>query len=212
MYSPELGTAHKVIFREGFELGKYVVTQGQWERVMGTRPWSGQGPRGHVQANVNHPAVYVSWFDVQEFIGKLNLLEVGQAVYRLPTEAEWEYAGRAGTTTRWSFGDDASLLGEYAWYRANAWERELRYAQPVGQKLPNPWGLYDMHGNVWEWVQDSWGAVRIYRGGGFSDLAQNTGSAFRNGGPPDLRLYDIGVRLVRVKEETSAAPAVGYSP
>ncbi len=85
---------------------------------MGTTPWSGET---YVQSNPNHPAVYISWDDMQEFIGQLNEV-AGDSLYRLPTEAEWEYAARAGTTTRWSFGDDESQMGDYAWYRANAWD------------------------------------------------------------------------------------------
>jgi formylglycine-generating enzyme required for sulfatase activity len=91
----------------------------------------------------------VSWEEAQAFINKLNAME-GVKLYRLPTEAEWEYAARAGSTTIYSFGNDSKQLGDYAWYRGNA----ERHSHPVGQKKPNAWGLYDMLGNVWEWVQD----------------------------------------------------------
>ena len=99
----------------------------------------------------NLPVERVSWDNVQRFITKLNDKE-GTSKYRLPSEAEWEYACRAGTTTRYSFGDNESELGEYAWYSSNSDSQ----THPVGQKRANPWGLYDMHGNVWEWVQDCW--------------------------------------------------------
>ena len=147
------------------------MTQGQWQAVMGSNPSQFTG-------DPNRPVENVSWDDVQEFIRRLNARE-GGATYRLPTEAEWEYAARAGTTTRWSFGDDASQLGRYAWHDGNAGGQ----THPVGQLQPNPWGLYDMHGNVWEWVQDwygkyasgtavdpagpSSGSYHVFRGGGW---------------------------------------------
>ena len=204
------GPQHKVRISEGFYLGKYEITQGQWESVMGTRPWSGQS---YVGENANHPAVYISWEDVQELIGKLNRVE-GRVVYRLPREGEWEYACRAGTTTRWSFGDNESQLGRYAWYDANAWDVGEKYAHAVGTKLANPWGLYDMHGNVYEWCQDWWsgsyssgsqvdptgpssGSHRVFRGGAFHDYARDVRSALRDYDSPGGRSYNIGARLLR---------------
>ena len=202
---------HPVTITQGFWLGKYEITQGQWEGVMGTRPWSGGS---YVQANADHPAVYISWDDMQEFIRRLNAAE-GSEVYRLPTEAEWEYACRGGTTTLWSFGDDESELGHYAWYRDNAWNVGEKYAHAVGTKDPNAWGLYDMHGNVWEWCQDRWderyyrvsptedpqgpssGSGRVSRGGDFCDLAQGTRSAYRGFYSPGTRNCYIGARLLR---------------
>ena len=134
------GPQHEVSITRGFYLGKYEITQAQWESVMGTRPWSG---RSYFRENANHPAVYISWNDMRDFVVELNEAE-GSEVYRLPTEAEWEYACRAGTTTPWSFGDDESQHGDYAWYYDNAWnagERGEKYAHAVGTKLPNPWGF-----------------------------------------------------------------------
>ena len=125
----------------GFWLGKYEVPQSQWQAVMGTNPskFSGCGP--------DCPVVRVSWNDAQEFIGKLNA-RAGAARYRLPTEAEWEYAARAGTS-----GDRYGNLDAIAWYALNSG----RKTHPVGRKLANAWGLYDMLGNVWEWVDDHYG-------------------------------------------------------
>jgi formylglycine-generating enzyme required for sulfatase activity len=201
---------HEVTITKGFYLGKYEVTQRQWVSVMGTRPWAGGS---YVVENPDHPAVYVSWNDAQEFIGRLNAVErVG--VYRLPTEAEWEYACRAGTTTRWSFGDDESRLGEYAWYNLGACLAGECYARKVGMKLPNPWGLYDMHGNVWEWCQDWYywiypadaqvdptgpgtGSARVVRGGFFNGYAWQVRSARRNAYSPSGRLGIVGFRLLR---------------
>jgi formylglycine-generating enzyme required for sulfatase activity len=211
-YSAE-GPQHEVTISQGFYLGKFEITQGQWEAVMGATPWSGQS---YVQLNPNHPAVYISWDDMQEFIQRLNEA-AGEELYRLPTEAEWEYAVRAGTTTRWSFGDDEGQLGDYAWYYDNAWNAGLQYAQPVGTKLPNPWGLYDMHGNVWEWCQDWWGekyyrsspsidplgpatgSLRVLRGGHFGRDAQVVRSADRRRFSPDRRLNSLGARLLRTR-------------
>ena len=207
------GPVHEVEISRGFWLGKYEVTQGEWESVMGTTPWSGES---YVQEHPSHPAVYISWNDVQAFVDKLNDA-AGSAVYRLPSEAEWEYACRAGTSTRWSFGDDESELTHYAWYHANACDVDECYGHAVGTKRPNPWGLYDMHGNVWEWVQDRYsssyynssprvdppgptsGSIRVKRGGGFSYVARNLRSAQRGNASPGFRGYWLGARLLRIR-------------
>ena len=159
---------HEVEISAGFWLSKYVVTQEQWEAIMGTTPWrdADNADKERVQSNPSHPAVYISWHDAQALIQRLNSA-AGAAVYRLPTEAEWEYACRAGTSTLWSFGNeegafstlwtyhaDKGSLAHYAWYRNNTLGRNEEYAHAVGQHRPNAWGLHDMHGNVWEWVQD----------------------------------------------------------
>lgn len=142
MGEPDERPLHQVTISKAFYLGKYEVTQAQWQAVMGNNPSSTTG-------DPNFPVDQVSWDDVQAFTRKLNALE-GTTAYRLPTEAEWEYAARAGTSTIFSFGNDPKNLGDYAWYRANSEHR----SHPVGQKKPNAWGLHDMLGNVWEWVQD----------------------------------------------------------
>ncbi|MCZ7393076.1 MAG: formylglycine-generating enzyme family protein [Candidatus Methanoperedens sp.] len=205
------GPVHHVKISKAFYMGKYEVTQKQWREVMGNDPSNFKGD--------NLPVESVSWNDVQEFIKKLNEKE-GTNRYRLPSEAEWEYAGRAGTTTRYSFGDDESKLGEYAWYAMNSGSR----THEVGQRKSNPWGLYDMHGNVWEWVQDiyhnsyngaptdgsAWegdGSDRVLRGGCWYDLASYLRSAHRGGLVPDDlhrgglalggRYGDVGFRLLR---------------
>ena len=184
-----------------FYLGKYEVTQAQWEAVMGYNPsaWRGQRTR---------PVEQVSWEDVQEFLRRLNT-EEGRTHYRLPTEAEWEYAARAGTTTAYSFGSDVSRLDEYAWYGGNA----AHTSHPVGQLKPNAWGLHDMHGNVWEWVHDWYatyptgavtdpqgpasGVSRVFRGGGRSNVAWRCRSSSRGYRPPESRLDAVGFRVLR---------------
>ena len=135
---------HLVSISTPFYLGIHEVTQEQWHAVMGGNPAFFKGRQ--------HPVEQVSWEDAQAFIQALNKKE-GHTHYRLPTEAEWEYAARAGTTTAYPFGNEEHLLGEYAWY----WNNSGETTHPVGQKKPNPWGLYDMHGNVLEWVQDWYG-------------------------------------------------------
>ncbi len=138
------GPVHQVTIGRPFYLGKYEVTQAQWRAVMGTSP-------SFFPSCDTCPVERVSWNDVQGFIEELNERE-GVASYRLPSEAEWEYAARAGTTTAYSFGDAENRLGLYAWFRGNS----SGYTRPVGGKRPNDFGLYDVHGNVREWVQDCW--------------------------------------------------------
>ncbi len=161
--SPE--PAHKVTITKPFYLGKYEVTQEQWEAVMGSSPSNFKGPK--------NPVEQVGWVDCQDFLVKLNT-KVGGKGYKfvLPTEAQWEYACRAGSTGKFCFGDDEKQLGEYAWYRENSESK----AHPVGEKKPNTFGLHDMHGNVWEWCQDSYGA---YGAEAVRDPSRPTGARFR---------------------------------
>jgi formylglycine-generating enzyme required for sulfatase activity len=196
---------HKVTIKNPFYLGTYPVTQREWKAVMGHNPSRFKS----LFKGDNRPVENVSWYDVQEFIKKLNEQE-GTDKYRLPSEAEWEYACRAGTTTRYSFGDSDSKLGDYAWYADNSGDK----THPVGEKKPNPWGLYDMHGNVFEWVQDhrhrhyngapadgsAWegsGADRVLRGGSWSRSARDCRTASRDYDAQGVRGINLGFRLAR---------------
>jgi formylglycine-generating enzyme required for sulfatase activity len=197
-------TAHKVTLTQAFELGVYEVTQEQYKKVMGTTPSEFKGPQ--------KPVEQVSWDDAVEFCRKLSELPGEKStgyVYRLPTEAEWEYACRAGTTTAYSFGDSESELGDYAWYDKNSGKT----THPVGGKKPNAWGLYDMHGNVFEWCHDWYGdypsgsvtdptgvasgSDRVYRGGSWYDYSVHCRSAYRGRNTPDLRGIHLGFRVLR---------------
>lgn len=185
-----------------FYIGKYEVTQAQWVAVMDFNPSRYKDPR--------RPVDQVTWLQAQEFIQKLNKLEK-TTKYRLPTEAEWEYAARAGTTSAYFFGDNARDLSRYAWFGA---ENDVGTA-PVGKKQPNPWGLHDIYGNVWEWVEDCghpdyqgapadarpWPggdcSVRVVRGGGWNSPADYARSAVRGNSVPDLNDSGTGFRLAR---------------
>ena len=192
-----------------FLLGKTEVTRGQWEQVMGTSPWGGSGDKSDAEL----PAVNVSWDDAIEFCDKLTSLERSSGdlqaneSYRLPTEAEWEYACRAGTTTKYSFGDDEKLLGDFSWFPGNALN-----AHPVGTKKPNSWGLHDMHGNVWEWCSDWYdgklaggidpvgpaeGSNRVSRGGSWRKDPGLCRSADRGQSVRAKRDRNLGFRVAR---------------
>lgn len=144
---------HQVSLPADFWMGKYEVTKAQWQAVMDTTPWSGQN---YMIDDPDSPAVYISWDDAKAFIASLNTY-TGEA-FRLPSESEWEYACRAGSTTRFYWGDDPdySLIYNYAWWKGNAWDADQRYAHRTGLKQPNVWGLYDMGGNAWELCEDDW--------------------------------------------------------
>jgi len=198
---------HKVTIEKPFYLGKYEVTQKQWREVMSSNP---SNFHSIFKNDDNLPVENVSWYDVQKFIKKLNEME-GSDKYRLPYEAEWEYACRAGTTTRFDFGDGGWNLNDYAWY---LWNSDL-CTHPVGQKKPNSWGLYDMHGNVVEWCQDSWhnnyegapsdgsawedgsSSNRVIRGGGWESSSVFSESGSRSCEYPGNCSNDLGFRVVR---------------
>ena len=190
---------HEVTISHPFLLGKYPVTQAQWLAVMGNKTRDFQGS--------DRPVENVSWDDALVFIRKLNAKERHNR-YRLPTEAEWEYACRAGATGRYCFGDNKGGLGNYAWYADNSGGE----THSVGQKRANAWGLHDMHGNIWEWCSDwysnycvdsvvdpqgpSSGENRVLRGGCSNIIARGCQSAFRSWAAPDTRSRNNGFRLV----------------
>lgn len=212
---------HRVTLSKPFYIGRYEVTQAQWETVMGSSPYMQSrsnpfyGLPGMAERvrNPDNPAT-VSWNDAQDFLQRLNRNE-GHRRYRLPTEAEWEYAARAGTATAYSFGDDAGQLDRHAWHGADFATGSMH---PVGRKLPNPWGLYDVHGNVWEWVQDWYdagyyarspaadpagpesGSGRVVRGGSWHATATDWRSAFRKVYEADYRGISIGFRVAMTLE------------
>jgi len=194
---PDEHPQHRVRITKGFYMGVTEVTQAQWYAVMGTEPWKGQPNAGK---SPRAAANYISWNDAVEFCKRLSART--RRGSRLPTEAEWEYACRAGSTTRFYFGDDASKLGEYVWYIANTYNVQKGYPQEVGQKKPNRWGLYDMIGNVWEWCMDLYavdyyansekenpqgprvGNLRVKRGGGWGNGPEDNRCGAKLGLPP----------------------------
>jgi formylglycine-generating enzyme required for sulfatase activity len=216
---------HRVRITRPFYLGVYEVTQAPYEAVMGSNP-------SLFRANDRHPVDNVSWLDAVKFCNKLGemegrppcyeieggnvrVLDWSRPGYRLPTEAEWEYACRANapTVTRYSFGDDEASLGEFAWFSGNSDDQ----THPVGKKRPNGLGLFDMYGNVWEWCWDGYGegyyrkfgeddprgldgaASRVLRGGGWRSGPRRARSAIRYRDEPGIRDFNLGFRLALVQ-------------
>jgi formylglycine-generating enzyme required for sulfatase activity len=182
----------------GFWMGKFEVTQEQWERVMNSNPSEFKGAQ--------YPVEQVSWWDCQEFAKKLNQMPevqnlLGRLVYRLPSEREWEYACRAGTKTRYYSGDADSDLDRVGWFDGNS-----KRLHPVGLKEPNAFGLYDMHGNVWEWCEDHRpgnmiaepleGFLCVHRGGSWMNNSSQCRAAGRLWRWPSFTFSYLGFRVV----------------
>ena len=188
--------ARSVSFEMPFRIARYEVPQNLWQAVMGSNPSRWKGPRNSVEELSFHEAVVFceSLTQILRSTGEIPR----DHVVRLPTEAEWEYCARAGTSTRYSFGDAAAELGEYAWFTGNAKGND----PPVGVKKPNAWGLYDVHGYLWEWCQDDWqlgnASVGVLRGGSWKDRAEKLTSAYRQAAPRSLRDDAVGLRCVVV--------------
>jgi formylglycine-generating enzyme required for sulfatase activity len=202
---------HQVNIGYEFYIGKYEITQAQWLAVMSS--WPGATPNQYGSGN-DYPAYEISWDDAQNFVTALNAL--GQGTFRLPSEAEWEYATRAGSTARWFFGDNSNLLTQYAWYTANS--VPPYGTRPVGTKLPNAWGLHDTYGNVYEcceddyhgsyslagrpdngsaWIDNPRNPLRVLRGGIWSGPIETCRSSSRGSYTYNSRFYRIGLRVVR---------------
>ncbi|MEX8496261.1 formylglycine-generating enzyme family protein [Leptothrix ochracea] len=201
--------AHEVTVRK-VALGRFEVTFQEWEACFQDKDCS-HWPSDEGWGRETRPVINVSWEDVQRYLKWLSQ-KTGH-VYRLPTEAEWEYGARAGTTTNYSFGNDEKGLNDYAWYSGNSGNQ----SHPVGEKKPNAFGLYDIHGSVWEWVQDCWhpnyqgapttgaawdtdcrgGNRRTVRGGGWNDTARVVRSTYRYGYLSDGRSLSQGFRVAR---------------
>ncbi|QDV71743.1 Serine/threonine-protein kinase PrkC [Rosistilla carotiformis] len=207
--NPFYDNQHHVTLTKDFYLATTEVTQSQWQSLMGTSPWTGLA---YLKEGANYAATYVSWEDAVEFCKRLSAKE--NKAYRLPTEAEWEYACRAGTTTAYSFGDDGSQLSDYGWWGGlnGGGNAKLEpYAHEVGLKPANGYGLFDMHGNAWEWCSDYYGKYlngnvtdpqgpysgsdRVNRGGSWCRDVQSSRSGERWNNKPDYRDTDLGFRV-----------------
>ena len=191
---------HDVVINQPFYIGRYVVTQEQYEALIGNNP-------SHFK-DAKNPVEQVLWNDAQVFCKKLS--DKSAMIVRLPAEAEWEYACRAGTTTRFSFGDDVHLLGKYAWFSGNSDDQ----THPVGKKTPNQWGVFEMHGHVWEFCEDDYpgyadathdgracignprSGCRVYRGGCWSYNLEEPCSSSRLGLAADQSDKYHGFRVV----------------
>jgi formylglycine-generating enzyme required for sulfatase activity len=202
-----------VLLSRGYWLGKYEVTQGEWKRLMATRPWKG---KDFTKEGADFPATYVNWDDAMAFCSTLTEQERQSGrlpddwEYVLPTEAQWERACRARTNSKFNFGNDESQLGEYTWFDSNTANVGEHFAHCIGQKKPNPWGLHDMHGNVYEWCRDYFmekppgGRDPLVtteysrfaqRGGSWSSRAESCCSAVRSNAPGAMRMPNMGFRV-----------------
>lgn len=205
--------AHRVTIDYTFSIARYEVPQNLWEAVTGENPSKWKGPRNSVEM--------LSFEEAEAFcrtttalMRAAKLIAADEAI-RLPSEAEWEYTARAGTATRYSFGDEESDLGTYGWFTGNAAGND----PPVGAKQPNAWKLYDVHGYLWEWCRDTWhddyreapasgaawtsggeAAMRVLRSGSWKDKADRLTSTYRRAAAKDLRDDAVGLRCVLAKE------------
>lgn len=205
---------HRVTMTRPFLMARYEVPQNLWQAVMGGNPSRWKGPRNSVEM-LSFDAAEQFCRQATQLMRAARLIEAGQVV-RLPSEAEWEYAARAGTATKYSFGDDPADLGDYAWFHGNAAGND----PPVGAKRPSGWKLYDMHGYLWEWCSDVWhdnyedaptdGSAwtkggdpnrRVLRSGSWKDPAERLTSSFRQPGTTKLRDDSVGLRCVLASKE-----------
>jgi formylglycine-generating enzyme required for sulfatase activity len=219
---------HEVTINYELAVGKYQVAVEEFKKFVQATDYKTQAEMGYrfykreqktdanwknpyFAQNDSHPVVYVSWNDAKAYVKWLS--EQTEEKYRLLSEAEWEYACRAGSTGKYCFGDDVHQLASYGWFNGNSEEK----TQPVGQKKPNAFGLYDMHGNVWEWCEDVWhknysgapndgnawlvreySVFRINRGGSWRCDDSHLRCATRNGDVPTISSYDWGFRIARM--------------
>lgn len=214
--SPHTEEQGEVTLPQPFAIGQFVVTQSQWQKVMATSPWqAGQ----YVKVGPSCPATEISWNDGIAFCEKLTRLEHEASrlprdwEYTLPSEVQWEFACRAGTTTQFCFGDDEEMLGDFGWFDENTKNVGERYAHPVGQKQPNAFGVHDMHGNVWEWClsrsdshagsSQAGNTLQAVRGGSWLDKGAQCRCANSALEMPDVRDYVHGCRVVAVQSESS---------
>jgi formylglycine-generating enzyme required for sulfatase activity len=200
--------AHRVTPRRPFAIARYEVPQNLWRAVMGANPSRWKGARNSVEM-LSYDEAVAFCRKITELMRAANLIKASEVI-RLPSEAEWEYAARAGTQTRFSFGDDERELADYGWFTGNAAGND----PPVGAKRPNPWKLYDVHGYLWEWCADAWhdsyenapgdgsawsepdASRRVLRGGSWKDDAGRTTSSARRGEAHDFKDDAVGLRCV----------------
>ena len=200
---------HFVKITKPFYMAKHEVTQGAWRKRISIAPWLGGK---HVVTHLENPAVYVSWNACEEFLKR-----AGDGL-ALPTEAQWEYACRAGSRGAFCFGNEEYKLASYAWFDRNAWDVGKKHAHRTGMTGQNPWGLFDMHGNVYEWCSDWYaegyykksttedpagpntGAERVMRGGSFYTPGKHCRSANRNKCDPKQSMNGLGFRPVKIIE------------